>query len=86
MQGTGTQIRAHLAYIGHPIANDTGYHDGEGHVCPYDNTHEVNLEPPRRQVYTDDAEGTLAKLLKHASVFRDWCPKVTALHCVPAML
>ena len=57
------QIRAHLAALGWPIANDVTY-GGTG-----DN------DKSRLQAYVDDDEGTLRRALLDPAVQRDWCPK-----------
>lgn len=68
------QIRAHLAHIGHPIANDDLYHGTEEHSCRYEH-HGTRRKLPVT-VYTDDDAGTLAAMTARPDVFREWCPKV----------
>jgi len=61
--GQRHQIRAHLAHIGWPIANDILY----GGPLPSD--------PQEFEPYKDDEDGTLSKMFGAPDYWRDWCPK-----------
>ena len=63
LTGQRHQIRAHLAHIGWPIANDTVY---AGPHPP---------DPQEFEAYKDDEDGTLSKMYSAPERWRDWCPK-----------
>ena len=63
LTGQRHQIRAHLAHIGWPIAND-GLYGGS-----------LPAEGDERTAYQDDAKGTLAQFYGAPRHWRDWCPK-----------
>mmetsp|Transcript_23090 Transcript_23090/g.34435 ORF Transcript_23090/g.34435 Transcript_23090/m.34435 type:complete len:523 (-) Transcript_23090:212-1780(-) len=67
LSGQRHQIRAHLAAIGWPIANDTVY-IGEASETACEKTNKL-------LAYVDDDAGTLKQLLGSPRVFRPWCTK-----------
>jgi 23S rRNA-/tRNA-specific pseudouridylate synthase len=64
--GRTHQIRCHLAWLGHPIANDELY----GGQAP--------SEEGRTRVYSDDEAGTLRQMFEANS--REWCSKCAWCH------
>jgi Spy/CpxP family protein refolding chaperone len=76
--GQRHQIRAHLACMGWPIANDAVY--GGSSDIPYGATSAAVSESAQLQAaiglaYADDAEGTLRRVLTSEHCLRAWCPK-----------
>jgi len=71
--GQRHQIRAHLAAISWPIANDVVY----GGVVVDDNIVEMSSAPATSFLspYVDDAAGTLQKQLGSPNFRREWCTK-----------